>query len=661
MKQRFRRFELRKGNIEKFWEICRIDKNLHIRKGNLKRKPGEKEEPPKTIEKKDFRVAQIDHDKEIQRKLSQGYQEVRTPSTPSAELEANAIKLVSLDDKESMDLSESEILRILNILIQKEVVDRRAKTLDISKWERRILRFSEYESFDNIDAISADYVTLFAQWHDASKNDRQYNELEQIPAFKYTEPNYWIITADECTKIIDALQDSVEKERAKLQDKAAKNTSDDENAGDTTESAGSKLFELKDKWLQFHKNAKKVGGYEVRPAPIQFHSVKKGLQYLLDLPRWNPLYHFLSELEIWDDTAPEYMEQEFASVYEWSISKALEKFGLDAEPQPLDDGQKADISYQLQSIGDILNSTYKTHFKKGKSNDLADIAVRWNKTNIMLLSMVLDKIDEKVFTQEMQEFYAEFIDTQADYAVIAETGDEDLSGKIPASTQKIINEILNEACHLVNHSHQNIHNTDNVLISITEDETTNVFAPEVLALVIETLHDLYPNIQDVELEENESFVDKYTFRPSGLDGELMEYWSQLLPDAAVCIGLLQAYAEYSTLKAEFVESLQTALPTAKEVILHGMEQEAQYLDFQSEITKLHKGALQSHSETPGKVSWYKLVDHSEPWVLTTTELQIIVDAVKASKTKNTLVKEVAAFLDSCVEAGGCTLLDARHQ
>ena len=38
----YRRFELHKGNKEKFWEIRRYDKTLYFREGNIKRKTGEK-------------------------------------------------------------------------------------------------------------------------------------------------------------------------------------------------------------------------------------------------------------------------------------------------------------------------------------------------------------------------------------------------------------------------------------------------------------------------------------------------------------------------------------------------------------------------------------------------------------------------------------------
>ena len=78
----YRRFELHKGNKEKFWEIKRYDKNLYFREGNIKRKAGEKDPTVKREEKKDFRQAQLSYDKEIQRKLGLGYVEVYNPTEP---------------------------------------------------------------------------------------------------------------------------------------------------------------------------------------------------------------------------------------------------------------------------------------------------------------------------------------------------------------------------------------------------------------------------------------------------------------------------------------------------------------------------------------------------------------------------------------------------
>ena len=48
----YRRFELHKGNKEKFWEIRRYDKTLYFREGNIKRKTGEKAPPQHLMRKK---------------------------------------------------------------------------------------------------------------------------------------------------------------------------------------------------------------------------------------------------------------------------------------------------------------------------------------------------------------------------------------------------------------------------------------------------------------------------------------------------------------------------------------------------------------------------------------------------------------------------------
>ena len=57
-----------------------------------------------------------------------------------------------------------------------------------------------------------------------------------------------------------------------------------------------------------------------------------------------------------------------------------------------------------------------------------------------------------------------------------------------------INEILNDACHLLNHTYQNIHNTDENLLPAVEDET-ETFGTTNLEHAIANTKNLYPNIR----------------------------------------------------------------------------------------------------------------------------------------------------------------------
>ena len=194
----FRRFELHKGNKELFWEISRHDKELYIRTGKLKKKAGEKDPNPKREELKDFRVAQQEYDRLIQRKLGQGYVEVDKPSLPSQELQIQAIRLRSLDRNHSLALTEGEACALVNFMIEQEIVDKRVQPIDISKWEQRTLRRSDYNSLAEINPFSEDFITYHDKWRQSSIRSRAYNEDEMIPAFKFTDSSYWIVTEEEC-------------------------------------------------------------------------------------------------------------------------------------------------------------------------------------------------------------------------------------------------------------------------------------------------------------------------------------------------------------------------------------------------------------------------------------------------------------------------------
>ena len=287
-----------KETKESFWEeIKRYDKTLYFKEGNIKRK-AEKNPTVKAEEKKDFRVAQLAYDKGI--KLALGFVEVQQASAPSEEIEFQAIRLESLDDQHTLELSEAEASKIL-FMIDRLVINRRADILDISKWTRRTLHRSDFKSLDEIDPLSADYRTLFDKWLSMSKRDRGLFEDERVALYKFTDPQYWIVSEKECLYIAQAIQSEIDKRRAVL---------------NNTDKTASTYFKLKERWLNFHRAARAGGGYRVVPCSLQFTVPNMVIVSLWICVNWNDIYNTLNGLDIWDHSAPAYQAAGFSSVEE---------------------------------------------------------------------------------------------------------------------------------------------------------------------------------------------------------------------------------------------------------------------------------------------------------------------------------------------------------
>jgi|GEM_PF-5835700 len=638
--RKYRRFELHKGNKEKFWEIKRHDKNLYFREGNIKRKTGEKDPAVKREEKKDFRQAQLAYDKEIQRKLSLGYAEVEKASVPSGDIDFQAIRLVSLDGKHTLDLNEAESTKVLNYMIDKLVFNKHTDVLNISKWQRRTLHGSEFSSLDEIDSLSEDYRTYFDKWLGLSERDRDYNEEDVIPLFKYTDPQYWIITEQECQQIIQSIQSEITKRRDVL-------TASDKKS--------SPYFRLKETWLEFHLAAKAGGGYQVIPCSLQFHSTKHGHTFFMDTRNWNDVYNTLINLDIWDRSQPAYVQHEYSAVEEYLEDQLLNEWGIDNEPLPLESSIQENLVQQLLGIEDQVNEAYRDILSSKKPNkdysgsSFLDNGFRWNATNVRTLSKVLETMDNEIFETELEDYYNEEITEMAE----AECED----GNIDIDTQRVINEILNDACHLINHGYQNISNTESELLPSHEGEHGDVFDVLVLAKVISVLKDLYPEILNHEVISEEQILADYAYRPVGLDDELMETWTHLLPDAVDCLSLLEGYFEFIQVEQELMEEY----PNAKDFCLKYLKEASAAMKFRSELASMRRKTLSAESNTLGQVLLYKFTDLSEPWVITGTELSVIIEAVYQSEENNALIVSLMKFMNTAADSDGCTLLDtAKH-
>ena len=635
----YRRFELHKGNKEKFWEIRRDDKELFTREGNLQRKTDEKEPITKREEKRDYREAQIAYEREIQKKLNFGYVEVQNANPPSPPIEAKDIFLQSLDKVHELALTSAEATHLLNYMIDLEVFDKRAETLDISKWERRILRRTEYETFADVDSLGEEYCELFDLWLDKSQDSRAYNETAMIPTFKFTDPNYWIITEKECQQIIQSIQSTLEKKREDI---------------DSNDKTPSKHFLLRESWLQFHLNAKATGGYQVIPCNIQFHSTKHGHRFFADTRWWNSIFNTLTSLDIWDDALPQYQERDFASIENMVINDALDEDGLEMEPQCLEDGQKHEISEELLTVAKEINEDYRALLAIRKPEvdhseiHLIDGMVKWNTATLRKIVKTLDSMEPDVFEAELQDYHNEQLN------MLTELECEE--SNIEISTQKVINEIINEAYALINSVYQNIHNSEEVILSEDSEEITNLFNPNdltVLKEVVRVLNELYPNIQDAEFEEGVPETDIYTYRPSGLN-DLMEEWITLLPDAGDCLDLLTTYQNF----VETKQTLKDEYPSAREFLQEYLECEINFQIFESKIQKTRQTMLRMESDAPGKVLLYKFLDFSEPWIITENECNILVENLKNTEAaKLTIIKELISFFEKAAHCDGCTLVD----
>ena len=79
-------------------------------------------------------------DQLILQKIKQGYVSVLQFSDPSDSLGFGAVRLVSLDEKHQISLSEDSMNTICNWMIDKQWLDKNVSHIDLSRWSRRAMR-----------------------------------------------------------------------------------------------------------------------------------------------------------------------------------------------------------------------------------------------------------------------------------------------------------------------------------------------------------------------------------------------------------------------------------------------------------------------------------------------------------------------------------------
>ena len=140
-----RRFEIKKGNKEQFWEIWRIDATITTRSGKI----GDEEKRWKESEKDcaDYQTAQVEFDRLIRQKIAKGFHQVARPSEPSPPTESRAVRLVTIENGHGLTLSDDFFVEIFHWMLDMDVMEKSLNPPDLSRWENRALRMCRMDDF----------------------------------------------------------------------------------------------------------------------------------------------------------------------------------------------------------------------------------------------------------------------------------------------------------------------------------------------------------------------------------------------------------------------------------------------------------------------------------------------------------------------------------
>jgi hypothetical protein len=276
-------FEYRKGTTERYWSIWRDGEygtegddshyTVYMERGRL----GQKGQEPKF---KEFNgegahfLSEQFMDAQVMKWLRTGYNEVALLSAPTPAIEGRAMTLQAIgdgDDLPAHSVNEFEMFMIVNWLIDTGVLDNSKGPLGLEKWMARTLRKMGYRKprLDSISEFYEDYEEILAEvdengqfdeywakYLQLSERDRRNSPLisqDLIPAYKYTDANYWIVTAEECHLIVNCCEKNIKVPDAKTNKKKLT------------------IYEMTRNWLDFHlkiielKGDGKTQGYEIRP------------------------------------------------------------------------------------------------------------------------------------------------------------------------------------------------------------------------------------------------------------------------------------------------------------------------------------------------------------------------------------------------------------
>ena len=288
-----RRFELKKGNKELFWEIWRNGGTINTRSGQLIR---EEQGIDKEKKYESYQQAEVEFDRLIRARIQKGYAEVYKPSESTQINDKREVLLYTLTGNIIHYLNVDMFHKVFNWMVDPLfIVDKREPVASLEKWERRALRLCR---FDDYPEDEQDFETFVNKLREITLDDRKKTRLKDvIPGYKFTDPQYWIINEEEAEIIFQKSSIILKKRMASRVQKGQEPTQKQ------------LLFQ---EWLDFNQQAMKHGGYEVRPISHRFETNQGTATLGLDEHSFMKLSTWLQDMSIFDDevSGPEDIQEE---------------------------------------------------------------------------------------------------------------------------------------------------------------------------------------------------------------------------------------------------------------------------------------------------------------------------------------------------------------
>lgn len=625
-----RRFELRRGNKEEYWEIYRYDNELVTRQGRL----NETTPSPSNSEFcEDFREAQLEYDKLIQQKLKRGFLEVHQVGAASNPLEYTNAYMSTIQGNSYFTLNREDLRTLLDWLISNELMNRHIPVHDISKWEHRTLRKlsrSSGQNFRSLEELPAELEEeYFYLWKALSLRDRAFDDFDAIPAFKFTNPNYWIVSPRECQIIAEGCHKKLHRiiERSERDGKVLP-----------------RVQSLRRAFMEFHQQAAELGGYEVRPASIQFTTIMKNKSYFFDAISWNKFYGFLEQFDMWDETSLAHHEAgiELDDYVDQSVKINL---GLEDEPElPIETAEFNEVSDALIEAKAVLQEI-------SGSEKLLEKGFAANITTLSQLNNALGIAEEDPeMVSKLEPFLSEYYTFKLnEYATVPAEESEGYDRE----TLSVVTEYITDIRSLLNEAYRLKHESTDILLTSGENDLFNI---NTMSSIIELLDFLYPEIEEYEFDEFDAPEDRYDYRPEGIIEALMTQWIDMLGEAGALLSVLRGQLRYEQnlhqLKSEFRENF----PTAVSLFAYIIECYKLHIDYVNSRKRLRKRLLSVSSDNPMRLLKAKFLDLSVFWRFSVAEVQVLLSNLETSEYEDTaLLDGFRTFLSYAEDLKGFTL------
>ena len=292
--QRRRRFELKKGNKEQFWEIWRVHGIITTRYGNIGQEDQAEE---KDKDCKSYREAEVEFDRLIRARIQKGFEETQGQSEVSQINDKREVYLITPKNEYGLYLTTDEFHKIFNWMVEPLfLVDKRIEIPDLDKWTKRALRICRLR---DIPEDEEDFQKFISTLREITQNDRsKTRDPNVIPGYKFTDNQYWIVNPDEAELIYNKASIKLKKSI---------------NARTSKGKLVTQKQILYTRWLDYNQLSISNGGYEVRSISHRFESVQGKFSLGLDDWSYESLLNWLLELEIIDqdeDESPEDIVEE---------------------------------------------------------------------------------------------------------------------------------------------------------------------------------------------------------------------------------------------------------------------------------------------------------------------------------------------------------------